>query len=139
MQIEVEKKYNLTESDHNIIKDKCEFVEEVVLKDYSYEVNRMRETIKDAKQEYLQSLGEVQPDRTRIQCIRADLKGLFYFKKKTTKVVEKSIFQVLGGANGSLNIPPPQNRQSPSERKTPHIFQQDASRTRKSFFNFGGA
>jgi len=34
MQIEVEKKYNLTETDHNIIKEKCEFIEEVVLKDY---------------------------------------------------------------------------------------------------------
>ncbi len=34
MQIEIEKKYNLTESDHSIIKEKCEFVEEVVLKDY---------------------------------------------------------------------------------------------------------
>ena len=34
MQIEIEKKYNLTETDHNIIKEKCEFIEEVVLKDY---------------------------------------------------------------------------------------------------------
>ena len=34
MQIEIEKKYNLTESDHSIIIDKCEFIQEVVLKDY---------------------------------------------------------------------------------------------------------
>ena len=34
MQIEIEKKYNLTDSDYAIIKDKCEFIEEVNLKDY---------------------------------------------------------------------------------------------------------
>ena len=34
MQIEIEKKYNLTDSDYSIIKDKCEFIEEVNLKDY---------------------------------------------------------------------------------------------------------
>ncbi len=34
MQIEIEKKYNLTEADHNIIKEKCEFIKEVELKDY---------------------------------------------------------------------------------------------------------
>lgn len=34
MQIEIEKKYNLTDLDYSIIKDKCEFKEEVILKDY---------------------------------------------------------------------------------------------------------
>ncbi|MCD5380678.1 CYTH domain-containing protein [Candidatus Gracilibacteria bacterium] len=34
MQIEIEKKYTLTDLDHSIIKDKCEFKEEVILKDY---------------------------------------------------------------------------------------------------------
>jgi len=34
MQIELEKKYNLSENDYRIIKEKCEFVKEVTLKDY---------------------------------------------------------------------------------------------------------
>jgi len=34
VQIELEKKYNLTEEDYKIIKEKCEFIKEVTLKDY---------------------------------------------------------------------------------------------------------
>lgn len=34
MQIELEKKYNLSEEDYKIIKEKCEFINEVNLKDY---------------------------------------------------------------------------------------------------------
>jgi len=34
MQIEIEKKYNLTDSDYSIIKEKTKFIEEVNLKDY---------------------------------------------------------------------------------------------------------
>jgi hypothetical protein len=34
VQIELEKKYNLSEKDYRIIKDKCEFIKEVNLKDY---------------------------------------------------------------------------------------------------------
>ncbi len=34
MQIEIEKKYNLSKSDYTIIKDKCNFIKEVELKDY---------------------------------------------------------------------------------------------------------
>lgn len=34
MQIELEKKFNLTKEDYQIIRDKCEFIKEVNLKDY---------------------------------------------------------------------------------------------------------
>ncbi|MFK7780237.1 MAG: CYTH domain-containing protein [Candidatus Gracilibacteria bacterium] len=34
MQIELEKKYNLSKEDYKIIRDKCEFIKEVTLKDY---------------------------------------------------------------------------------------------------------
>lgn len=34
MQIELEKKYNLTDNDYKIIKENCEFIKEVNLKDY---------------------------------------------------------------------------------------------------------
>jgi len=34
MQIELEKKYNLSENDYKIIREKCKFVEEIILKDY---------------------------------------------------------------------------------------------------------
>ena len=34
MQIEIEKKYNLTDKDYYTIQEKCEFVEEITLKDY---------------------------------------------------------------------------------------------------------
>jgi len=39
MQIEIEKKYNLTDSDYSIIKEKTKFVEEVNLKDYYLDKN----------------------------------------------------------------------------------------------------
>ena len=66
------------------------------MKDYSYEITRLRETIKEAKNLYIENLGEVEPDRTRIDCLKHDLHNLFYLNKKTAKVVEKSIFSVLG-------------------------------------------
>jgi uncharacterized protein YjbK len=34
MQLEIEKKYNLTEQDYEIIKEKTKFLEEVEIKDY---------------------------------------------------------------------------------------------------------
>lgn len=34
MQLELEKKYNLTNNDYSIIKEKCKFIEEVNIKDY---------------------------------------------------------------------------------------------------------
>lgn len=34
MQLELEKKYNLTDNDYSIIKEKCKFIEEVNIKDY---------------------------------------------------------------------------------------------------------
>ncbi len=39
MQIEIEKKYHLTNSDHAIIKDKCDFIKEVTLEDYYLDKN----------------------------------------------------------------------------------------------------
>jgi inorganic triphosphatase YgiF len=34
MKIELEKKYNLSKEDYKIIRDNCEFIKEVSLKDY---------------------------------------------------------------------------------------------------------
>ena len=39
VQIEVEKKYHLTQEDYTIIKEKCVFIEEVTLKDYYLDTN----------------------------------------------------------------------------------------------------
>lgn len=39
MQIELEKKFNLSKEDYKIIRDKCEFIEEVKLKDYYLDKN----------------------------------------------------------------------------------------------------
>ncbi len=102
-------------------------ISEVVLKDYSYEIKKLHDSIKEAKIQYIENLGEVEPDMQRIECLKNDLKNMFYFKKKTAKVIEKSIFSVLAPNNHMM-----QNNDSKYEN-----VQQAASRTRKSFFNFG--
>ena len=99
----------------------------MVLKDYSYEIKKLHYSIKEAKIQYIENLGEVEPDMQRIECLKNDLKHMFYFKKKTAKVIEKSIFSVLAPNNHMM-----QNNDSKYEN-----VQQAASRTRKSFFNFG--
>jgi hypothetical protein len=53
---------------------------------------------------------------------------MFYFKKKTAKMIEKSIFSVLAPNNQPIG----QHNESKYEQ-----VQQGASRTRKAFFNFG--
>lgn len=99
----------------------------MVLKDYSYEIKKLHDSIKEAKIQYIENLGEVEPDMQRIDCLKNDLKNMFYFKKKTAKVIEKSIFSVLAPNNHMM-----QNNDSKYDNAP-----QAASRTRKSFFNFG--
>lgn len=103
-------------------------ISEVVLKDYTFEMKKLQDSINDAKLQYLDNLGEIEPDIQRIECLKNDLKQMFYFKKKTAKVIEKSIFSVLVPNNQGMG----QNNESKYEQAP-----QAASRTRKSFFNFG--
>lgn len=49
--------------------------------------------------QYIENLGEIEPDIARIECLKNDLKALFYFKKKTAKVIEKSIFSIIAPNN----------------------------------------
>ena len=59
---------------------------------------------------------------------------MFYFKKKTAKVIEKSIFSVLVPNNNQHNVMPSnESKYGYGGGEQP----QAASRTRKSFFNFG--
>lgn len=53
-----------------------------------------------AKENYLSGLGEVEPDRERIECIRNDLQRLFKLSKKNTAVIQETIFSALGGIGG---------------------------------------
>ena len=100
-----------------------------MLKDYTYEMKKLQDSINDAKINYIENLGEIEPDIQRIDCLKNDLKHMFYFRKKTAKVIEKSIFSVLVPNNQ-------QNMMANNESKYENP-PQAASRTRKSFFNFG--
>lgn len=61
------------------------------------EIEGLRNNIKVAKDNYLNSLGEVEPDRARIDCIREDLHRLFRISRKNQAIVEQTIFSALGG------------------------------------------
>ena len=63
-------------------------IAETVVKDYSFELTSLKESVKIAKDNYLSSLGEVEPDRARIDCIREDLQRLFRLSKKTAGLVQ---------------------------------------------------
>ena len=92
-------------------------------------MKKLQDSINDAKINYIENLGEIEPDIQRIDCLKNDLKHMFYFRKKTAKVIEKSIFSVLVPNNQ-------QNMMANNESKYENP-PQAASRTRKSFFNFG--
>lgn len=91
----------------------------------------MKTTITAAKTSYIQNLGEVEPDRSRIEAIKDNVLKLFYFRKKERE----------------LPPPPPQpvRQQEDSgifsifkdKTQVQNIESQGQSRTRKSFFNFG--
>jgi hypothetical protein len=90
------------------------------------EITELRASTSAAKNSYIQSLGEVEPDRSRIEAIKDNVLKLFFFRKKE---------------------PQPQIRPQPEESGIFSIFKdktqvqnnesQGQSRARKSFFNFG--
>jgi hypothetical protein len=45
-------------------------------------MGEVRSTVISAKNSFIQSLGEIEPDRTRIDNIKDNLLKLFYFSKK---------------------------------------------------------
>ena len=67
------------------------------MKDFTMELTGLRDNVRIAKENYLSGLGEVQPDRERIECIRNDLQRLFRISKKNTAVIQETIFSALGG------------------------------------------
>lgn len=62
-------------------------------------MKKLKDSIEEAKVQYIENLGEIEPDLSRIECLKSDLKRLFYFKKKTAKVIEKSIYSILAPNN----------------------------------------
>lgn len=68
-----------------------------MLKDFTVEIDGLRNNIKVAKDNYLSSLGEVEPDRARIDCIREDLHRLFRISKKNQAIIQETIFSAVGG------------------------------------------
>ena len=70
------------------------------MKDFTVEISDLKELSKSAKDEYLQSMGEVEPDRARIECIREDLQRLFKISRKNAHLVQESLFSALGGLGG---------------------------------------
>lgn len=63
------------------------------MKDFDSEIKSLNQNLLAARDSYQASLGEVEPDRARIDCIREDLQRLFKLSKKTTDLV----MGVLGG------------------------------------------
>ena len=41
-------------------------ISQVVLKDYTFEIKKLKDSIEDAKVQYIENLGEIEPDNSRI-------------------------------------------------------------------------
>lgn len=54
----------------NLGSDYRRSIAEVVMKDYYSELTSLKEGVRVTKEAYLSTLGEVEPDRARIDCIR---------------------------------------------------------------------
>ena len=107
-------------------------IAETVVKDYSYELSSLKDGVKAAKDNYLSSLGEVEPDRARIECIREDLQRLFRLSKKASGLVQDSLFAAIGSKFKSEEPP-----RAATTYTSPKMTAQSKERQRKSFFNFG--
>ena len=105
-------------------------IAEVVTRDFQFEINELQGLTTGAKNSYVQHLGEVEIDRSKITVIQENIQRLFYISRRQASSsppknqahiyeVGKGIFQSVVGERSS----------------EPPIAQ---SRTRKSFFNFGG-
>lgn len=101
-----------------------------MLKDFATELMGLRENVRAAKESYLSGLGEVEPDRDRIECIRGDLRRLFRISGRASNAVARN-----GGFDsnyGSRKEPiashPQQQQQQQSQNEKQH----------KSIFNFAG-
>jgi hypothetical protein len=55
---------------NNLGNDYRRSIAETVMKDFSFELSGLRDNIKTAKENYIEGLGVVEPDRARIECIR---------------------------------------------------------------------
>ncbi len=58
-------------------------IAEVVTRDFNVEVNDIKSATNTAKNNYIQSLGEIEPDRSRIEVIKENLQKLFFINKKS--------------------------------------------------------
>jgi hypothetical protein len=56
-------------------------IAETVLKDFSSALSQLRETVRAAKDSYVYGFGEMEVNRTKINCIREDLQRLFTLGK----------------------------------------------------------
>lgn len=92
-------------------------IAEVVTRDFNQEINELRALTNSAKNNYIQSLGEVEYDRAKIEVIRENLQKLFFVNRKTIQDMGSGMFSMVK-----------------EREREPPVAQ---SRTRKSFFNFG--
>ena len=101
-------------------------IAEVVIRDFAQEINDLRGLATNAKNSYIQSLGEVECDRAKIEAIRDSLQKLFFINRKTiqSSTVNNQHIHEIGSGIFSMA----------RDRASEPVAQ---SRTRKSFFNFG--
>jgi hypothetical protein len=99
-------------------------IAEVVTRDFQQEIAELHSLAGSAKNSYILSLGEVECDRGRLDTIKDNLHRLFYINRRTSAPpISNQVSQHIREVVFSATKPEPVVSQS---------------RTRKSFFNFGG-
>jgi hypothetical protein len=93
-------------------------------------MTELKTTVTAAKNSYIQSLGEIEPDRSRIEAIKDNVMKLFFFKKREMQPQIRPQQQQKEEESGIFSI-------FKDKTQVQNIESQGQSRARKSFFNFG--
>ena len=104
-------------------------IAEVVTRDFQLELNELQGLTSSAKNSYVQHLGDVEIDRSKITVIQENIQRLFYINRRQSSSPPKNQPHIYEVGKGIF-------QSAVGERSSePPVAQ---SRTRKSFFNFGG-